>query len=71
MRRERYDDDHCQVSMRDNMLAAIVVVLLLAAAASVTDELAEDSQSCYWPDGGCGAWGVPLAAIGFQEFFQE
>jgi hypothetical protein len=70
-RDRRSDDQSGTVSMRDNMLAAIVVVLLLAAAASVTDELAEDSQSCYWPDGGCGAWGVPEAAINFQEFFQE
>jgi hypothetical protein len=70
--RERYDDDQSgAVSMRDNVLAAILVVLLLAAAASVTDELAEDSQSCYWPDGGCGAWGVPAAEVSFHEFFQE
>jgi hypothetical protein len=74
--RERYDDDQSgdqsgAVSMRDNVLAAILVVLLLAAAASVTDELAEDSQSCYRPDGGCGAWGVPAAEVSFHEFFQE
>jgi hypothetical protein len=59
------------VSIKDNLLAAIVVVLLLAAAASVTDELAEDSQSCYWPDGGCGAWGVPATEVSFHDVFQD
>jgi hypothetical protein len=67
----RYGDQNGAVSMRDNVLAAIVVVLLLAAAVSLTDELAEDSQSCYRPDGGCGAWGIPTAEITFEDFFQE
>lgn len=47
------------------------MVLLLAAAASLSDELAEDSQSCYWPDGGCGAWGVPTLRSVFRISFKN
>ena len=45
--------------MRSNALAAIVVAVLLMSGAWLADELSEDSRSCYPPDGGCEATGVP------------
>jgi hypothetical protein len=52
------DEDH-RVRMRSNALAAIVVAVLLMSGAWLADELSEDSRSCYPPDGGCEATGVP------------
>jgi len=52
--------------MRGNILAAIITATLVMFGAWLADELAEDSQSCYQPDGGCEAWGVPAAAVGFD-----
>jgi hypothetical protein len=45
--------------MRANLLAAILTALLLMTGAWLADELAEASQSCYPPDGGCEATGAP------------
>jgi hypothetical protein len=52
------DQDH-RARMRSNALAAIVVAVLLMSGAWLADELSEDSRSCYPPDGGCEATGVP------------
>jgi hypothetical protein len=45
--------------MRANLLAAILTAMLLMTGAWLADELAEARQSCYPPDGGCEATGVP------------
>jgi hypothetical protein len=57
--------------MRENLLAAIITATLLVTGACLTNELLEATQSCYRPDGGCEAWGVPIAQIGFADFFQQ
>ena len=49
--------------MRGNMLAAIVVAVLLTTGAWLADELSEGSRSCYPPDGGCEATGVPAPPL--------
>jgi hypothetical protein len=49
--------------MRGNMLAAIVVAVLLTTGAWLADELSEGSLSCYPPDGGCEATGVPAPPL--------
>jgi hypothetical protein len=57
--------------MRVNFWAAIITTALILAGAFLTDELAESYQGgCYRPEGGCEAWGVPTATIGFEEFWQ-
>ena len=58
--------DHRQ-RMRENLLAAIVTATLLISGAWLSGELAEASQSCYAPDGGCEALGAPITMIGFDE----
>jgi hypothetical protein len=45
--------------MRANLLAAISTAMLLMTGAWLADELAKARQSCYPPDGGCEATGVP------------
>jgi hypothetical protein len=57
--------------IRGNLLAAIVTATLVVTGAWLTDELTEDSQGCYRPDGGCEAWGVPIDQIGFADFFRQ
>jgi hypothetical protein len=57
--------------MRANLLAAIVTAILLTTGAWLADELGEASQSCYRPDGGCEAWGVPIDQIGFADLYQQ
>jgi hypothetical protein len=57
--------------MRDNFLAAIVTAALLITGAWSADELAEASQSCYPPDGGCEARGVPIPTVGFDEMMSN
>jgi hypothetical protein len=57
--------------MRDNLLAAVVTATLLVTGAWLADELAEASQSCYPPDGGCEARGVPTPAVGFDEMMSN
>jgi hypothetical protein len=57
--------------LRDNFLGAIVAVILVVTGACLADELMEDSQSCYPPDGGCEARGVPVDQIGFIDVFQQ
>jgi hypothetical protein len=57
--------------MRANVLAAIITLTLLVAGACLADELLEDSQGCYRPDGGCPAWGVPVPIVSFDEIFLE
>ena len=54
--------------MRSNLLAAIVVVVLLMSGAWLADELSEASRSCYPPDGGCEAMGVPAPQL--ADYFQ-
>jgi hypothetical protein len=57
--------------MKVNFWAAIITSALIMAGACLANELAETYQgSCYRPDGGCEAWGVPSATIGFDEFWQ-
>jgi hypothetical protein len=55
-------EDH-RSRMRGNMLAAIVVAVLLMSGAWLADELSESSRSCYPPDGGCEATGVPAPPL--------
>jgi hypothetical protein len=57
--------------MRDNLLAAIVTAALLITGAWLADELAEASQSCYPPDGGCEARGIPIPTVGFDEMMSN
>jgi hypothetical protein len=57
--------------MRDNLLAAMVTATLLITGARLADELAEASQSCYPPDGGCEARGVPIPTVGFDEMISN
>jgi hypothetical protein len=57
--------------MRDNLLAAVVTATLVVTGAWLADELAEASQSCYPPDGGCEARGVPIPTIGFDEMMSN
>ena len=57
--------------MRGNLLAAVVTATLLITGAWLTDELAEASQSCYPPDGGCEARGVPIPTVGFDEMMSN
>ena len=56
------DEGH-RSRMRGNVLAAIVVATLLTTGAWLADELSEDSGSCYAPDGGCEATGVPAPPL--------
>jgi hypothetical protein len=56
------DEGH-RLRMRGNMLAAIVVAVLLTIGAWLADELSESSRSCYPPDGGCEATGVPAPPL--------
>jgi hypothetical protein len=60
-----------QIRMRANLLAAIITGTLLLIGAWVADELAEASQSCYPPDGGCEATGVPAPILGFDEMMRR
>jgi hypothetical protein len=72
-RNERMADpvsDHRQ-RMRENLLAAIVTATLLVSGAWLADELAEASQNCYVPDGGCEARGAPIPMIGFDEMMSK
>jgi hypothetical protein len=62
--------DHRQ-RMRENLLAAIVTATLLISGAWLADELAEASQSCYAPDGGCEARGAPIPMVGFDEMMSN
>jgi hypothetical protein len=64
------EQDH-HIRLRENLLAAIITVTLVVTGAWLTDELTEDSQGCYRPDGGCEAWGVPIDQIGFDNFLQQ
>jgi|HubBroStandDraft_4_1064222.scaffolds.fasta_scaffold1178340_2 hypothetical protein len=57
--------------MRENLLAAIVTATLLVSGAWLADELAEASQSCYAPDGGCEARGAPIPMVGFDEMMSH
>jgi hypothetical protein len=57
--------------MRGNLLAAVVTATLLIAGGWLADELAEASQSCYPPDGGCEARGVPVPTVGFDEMMSN
>ena len=54
--------------MRSNVLAAIVVAVLLMSGAWLADELSEAGRSCYPPDGGCEATGVPAPQL--ADYFQ-
>jgi hypothetical protein len=56
---------------RDNLLAAVVTAALVVIGAWLADELAEASQSCYPPDGGCEARGVPIPTVGFDEMMSN
>jgi hypothetical protein len=53
------------------LLAAIVTATLLITGAWLADELAEGSQSCYPPDGGCEARGVRIPTVGFDEMMSN
>jgi hypothetical protein len=53
--------------MRDNLLSAIVMTALLITGAWLADELTEASQSCYPPDAGCEARGVPIPTVGLTK----
>ena len=57
--------------MRENLLAAIVTATLLISGAWLADELAEASQSCYAPDGGCEARGAPIPMVGFDQMMSN
>jgi hypothetical protein len=72
-RNERIADpasDHRR-RMRENLLGAIVTATLLITGAWLTQELAEASQSCYAPDGGCEARGAPIPVVGFDEIMSS
>jgi hypothetical protein len=70
--RRLYDEEQdYRNRMRENLLAAIITAALLVTGACLTDELMEDSQGCYRPDGGCEAWGIPIDQIGIVDFFQQ
>jgi hypothetical protein len=56
-----------RVRTRSNVIAAIITATLLITGAWLADELAETDQSCYPPDGGCEARGVPAPILGFVE----
>jgi hypothetical protein len=49
----------------------MVTATLLITGARLADELAEASQSCYPPDGGCEARGVPIPTVGFDEMISN
>jgi hypothetical protein len=57
--------------MRDNLLAAVVTATLVVTEAWLADELAEASQSCHPPDGGCEARGVPIPTVGFDQMMSN
>jgi hypothetical protein len=57
--------------MRENLLGAIVTAALLFSGAWLTEELAEASQSCYAPDGGCEARGAPIPLVGVDEIMSN
>jgi hypothetical protein len=70
-REDDFEAENFNVRMKANVLGAIITLTLLVAGACLTDELLEDSQSCYRPDGGCPALGVPVPIISFDEIFLE
>ncbi len=61
-------DEDQRARMRSNVLAAIVVAVLLMSGAWLADELSEAGRSCYPPDGGCEATGVPAPQL--ADYFQ-
>ena len=57
--------------MRENLLAAIVTATLLILGAWLAGELAEASQSCHAPNGGCEAGGASIPVVGFDEMMSN